>query len=88
MVVMVVIPEERVTIMNSSFCEIKRQPLTCYIISFCIPPEILRKFYLKSLKPVDAIGCRGRTMSRRITRYDKQERSKEQVPGVDFLWLP
>ena len=31
MVVIVVIPEERVTIINSSFCEIKRQPLTCYI---------------------------------------------------------
>lgn len=39
---------------KSSF---KRQPLTCYVTSFCVPTESLRKIYLKSLKPMDAVGC-------------------------------
>lgn len=39
---------------KSSF---KRQPLTYYVTSCCVPTEILRKIYLKSLKPMDAVGC-------------------------------
>ena len=52
--------EEKVIIMiiavsvKSSF---KRQPLTCYVTSFRVPSKILRKIYLKSLKPMDAVGC-------------------------------